>query len=255
MSITVENLFNPKRFFYLFRIELFNNLKTALLKDLIVAGAFLSLSIFSALMKSRTDVSGFLFISLFMGIIFTSVSFSVAHNREAGVFYFTLPASVEEKFLVKFLFTAIFSFFSSVLTLFLTSLLTGIIGSLFFGLSFTFFDPFKNSIFKIFLTYLYFHSIFFLGGILFKKNNFLKTVLSLVILFFIFTIVMSFLAVNIFSLLYNNFTGEFNASNFFDFFNYNSNALAVAFKIVFLYLVPPVLYIFSYLKFKKLENK
>ncbi|HOV12783.1 MAG TPA: hypothetical protein PK771_00700 [Spirochaetota bacterium] len=252
MNITIENLFNPKRFFNLCKLELFNNRKIYLLKDIIIVAVFFNMTLFSNLMNSSQDPFDFFIINLFVGIIITSLTFGIIHNKESGITYLMIPCSMEEKFLVKFLFTTVLYFLSAIISIFIASLISETVRMIFFKTVFNFFNPIERGIFNVLLTYIYFHSIFFFGSIIFKKNNFLMTVLSLAILFFGFMIIMSILAVNVFSIVFTNLKNPFEITNFF---NTNSNIIFQIFKIIFLYLIPPVLYVLSYLKFKKIELK
>lgn len=253
MSISLNNIFNLKRFFYLSKVELINNWRIYLLKDLIIVLIFVNLTIFSNMFNSVTDPYGFFVINLFLGVIFTSLTFNQIHNKESGIAFLMLPCSIEEKFFVKLLFTTLVYFVFAFVSIFVASLVVGLVKFAFFKVSFTFLNPVAHNIFKVFLIYIYFHSMFFFGAVFFKKNNFLFTALSMIVIILVLMILFSFIFVNFFAGLTSGYNNSFNFNNLANIINNNTDTINIVFKIIFGYLIPPVLYILSYLKLKRIE--
>jgi hypothetical protein len=247
---------NPKRLLSLFKIEFFNNRKIYLLSNGIVAVLFL---FFNTFFTHNSRYSGEFYsminVSLLIGIILTSSTFAGLHENDRAVQYFLLPASVEEKLIVKLLFTSVVYFCTTSVFFVMALFVSGIIRSGISGIPDILFNPFNFSIIKVLSGYIFFHSIYFLGSLLFKKNSLIKTTLS----FIAFSIgVLVLLRISIFGLSASFQIISFGIMNFFNEFNKLSYDSGNGFKFILkisVYLIPVALYLMSYFKLKSIEVK
>lgn len=125
----------------------------------------------------------FYFLVFLGGMIFTSRIFSEMNEPQKGYRYLTLPASTLEKLAAQWLLSS-FGYLLAVSALFFVSvLLGGLLSSALFDVGFSWLElsAFEMSAGELIGSYLVAHSIFFLGACAFQKHNFLKTILSVVI--------------------------------------------------------------------------
>ena len=203
-----------------------------------------------------SDPKGFLFLNLIIGIIFTSTIFIDIHTQDKSMQYFLIPTSIEEKFLVKFLFTGILYFIISIITILLASLISEFFRFVLFHAPFNIFNPIKAEVLTYFGIYIFFHSIFLLGSIIFRNNNFFKTFFFFILIFIVFFFVITILVVSIISNIYNTHQGIVqNFYKIFEFINSNSDTLSIAIKTILMILIPVVLYFLSYFKLKQFQIK
>ncbi len=130
-----------------------------------------------------------MFIFVLWGLLVTSDIFQELHSPSTAFQSFTLPATSSEKFLAAWMITypLLFLIFSAALIVIslIVSLSYALLNS---GFSFeTIYSPFSNDSIELAGRYFYYNSLFLLGAVLFKKNNFLKTILAII------TIVISFI--------------------------------------------------------------
>ena len=127
---------------------------------------------------------------LFLGGFLTaSGAFSAMHGSSSVHDWLMLPASREEKFLSclmvsslgYWIFAALIYFFSSVLGLLLSLLING-------NSSGGLFNPLSGEVFKMLPHYLVLQSIFFAGGAVFRKHQFLKTLMTLAAGFIVYAV-------------------------------------------------------------------
>lgn len=128
------------------------------------------------------------------GYVLTATAFSELQSSDSASQMLTLPATTSEKLSsawgVSFVLYSTLAF----LTLFVLGFLMWATADLFFGESASFtmdaITPVQNL-----LTYLLFNSVFLLGAIYFRGNNFLKTAFS-ILLFFLFIGIQSIILIN-----------------------------------------------------------
>ena len=236
----------------LVRIYISDDWRPFLLTGLIFGG----LVFFSGLIMRQPAV-GFLFtISLLVGLVLISKLFAGIHSKEKGMYLFLLPAAVEEKFAVQWL-ASIFGFYLyAALVVFLGSTASSLVNSILYqAVEFNIYYPLELS--KSFQVYLFFHSIFFAGALFFKRSNFLKTVLVLMAVSFLFMILSGVYLKNSlmqhrYSQLYLQFNGMDDVFRFFD----GPSATTLYFAKITLFIgVPLALYAISFYKFKNSEIK
>jgi hypothetical protein len=193
-------------------------------------------------------------IMLLIGVVLVSRVFADVHEQEKGIYFFTLPASIDEKYLVKLIAT-LFGFFGfALLICFTATMLSGFISSLLYtSVEFQVTDPFMFKLEDKFGQYLFFHSVFFTGSLYFSKNSFLKSAFSLIT-------VAILLAIGVVTVLKNSFVQAQNSQFNFRFDSTQSlpvdlqNYLDIV-KITAFVIVPILLYVLSYIKFRKIEIK
>ncbi len=257
--------FSAKRFLYMARVDIWNHSNSFLTAGLIAGGLYFLIGFFKGFAAGKvTEPLSFLIISLILGLFFTSSIFAGLHKSDENVSYLLIPASTEEKYLSKLLLTTLFYFIYSIAIITIVSLLVSISNWIFFRGEFVVFNPFENGILKILWAYVYFTSIYFFGSLIFKKYYFIKTSLSilgiLILLGIISAVVTRIFFFNLLTagfplkakwLFYDNmhikkffYPGDLHRSLKFFY---------TAGKVIFMYLVPVFLYVFSYLRLRKIE--
>ncbi len=117
---------------------------------------------------------------VFGGLVIASSIFNELHSTNTCYRFLTLPATTAEKFLSAWLVTSVFYTVAVMLAIFLLSFSVESLGAIIRGswARFELFNPFTDDVADTVSSYFFYHSIFFLGAIYFRKNNFLKTVLA-----------------------------------------------------------------------------
>lgn len=117
------------------------------------------------------------------GLLITSAIFKELHSPTTAFQYLTLPATALEKLLSAWAITTVFYIIVTFIFYFLLTLIIQIITafSLTPELSVQLFNPLDFNIPDSVASYLYYHTIFLLGAVYFVKNNFLKTLLCIVV--------------------------------------------------------------------------
>ncbi len=181
----MKKQFNLKRFLRTFWRELALN-KTNIL--IMIA----SLTFISLLMNlisqrpsfpklSRYGIDGFPIVALVYCLIIASSSFSELNFADRKIDFLMLPSSVVEKYIVKFIYTTLGFFLLSISSVGLSAILIESYyylfpsGTLFRKLMHSYYYYNYN---RIFQNYIMFHSIFFFGGIYFRKLELGKTFLT-----------------------------------------------------------------------------
>ena len=123
------------------------------------------------------------FLYVLGGFILTSRLFHEVHSPSSAFQFLTLPATNFEKFLASWAISSIGYTVIAMFVIVLLSLLIEIIIAIQLGTmnSFSIFNPFGQDNLDTMQGYFYYQCIFFLGAIYFKKNNFLKTLLSIIV--------------------------------------------------------------------------
>jgi hypothetical protein len=124
-------------------------------------------------------------LSLFVlgGLFITSSIFNELHSPTTAFQHLTLPATALEKLLSAWAVTTVFYTLVSIVTYFLLTLIIQLITALIStaDLSIRLFNPLDFELAESVVSYFYYHSIFLLGAVYFAKNNFLKTLVSIVL--------------------------------------------------------------------------
>ncbi|MCG8569379.1 MAG: hypothetical protein MJB14_04500 [Spirochaetes bacterium] len=247
---------NFKNLYNLLKIEILNNINKYFLVVIIINIIYFSLNILQLQNNQVIDPSGSLVLLIILGFIVISQTFSEFQESEQSTYYLLIPASQLEKWFSKWLVSSIIYFIISVMSLMINVLFLSLLKSILLTSSFQFtFFSFLN-VLKTFLFFITFHSIFFFGSIFFKKNQFLKTLFTLVLLFFVLalatSIITGFYLMGIAKFILNNQVVTLNDYQFNFSFN-DSNLLVYSFRIFTHFVIPGILYFLSFWLLKKKE--
>lgn len=184
-----NNFLNINRLYLLTRRHIFSNAKGWLVAFGAVSGALLVISLLTAYFNPENLPNlapTYITIMFIGGYILTSNIFSELHDTRKATHYLTVPVSTTERLLSAWLLTAVVFPILSMLLITLIILIANLLMNLTLD-----FQPFQqvfyNGGYRIFRTYLITQSIFLLGAAYFRKNNFLKTVLTM----FVFSMVVA----------------------------------------------------------------
>mgnify|MGYP005848018745 CR=1 FL=1 len=125
------------------------------------------------------------------GLVITSSLFDELHSPATAFLNLTLPATAFEKLFSAWLISAVLFTVITLSGYFLLHLAIQL-ASMAFVPSFPqiqLFNPFEPEILEDIFTYVFYNSLFLLGAVYFKKLNFIKTLLALILFFFILGII------------------------------------------------------------------
>lgn len=181
------NQFSIQRFLLLIKRHVVINLKTWLVGFGAIGGlliliallqAYHSGGVFSVHLIFNTGMT-FIFIG---GYMVTSMAYNEIHAPARSQFFLTLPATTSEKLLSHWFLTSVIYIVLANLMLFAVLLLASLIAALVFGSAIDLFQPFTIENIRLMGIYIVTQSVFFLGAVYFRKNNLLKTILSVFVL-------------------------------------------------------------------------
>lgn len=247
------NKFSFRRLALLMGRDVYTNLKYYLTFFATLGGILITLSLLNTWANNGEYDTGFLlsqgqFMLFLFGIIITSGAFKELGSKNKGWFYLMLPANPLEKLLSSWLITSVGYAAIASLLLVVSSLVTSAFTALLFGGGLYVINPLEPHFLELLLHYCIIQSVFFLGAIYFKKHNFLRTILALIILFFAFVIVVEIISQGIFH------TWSFSG----DQFEINDNTilgrdLLAVIKTVYYALIVPFFLTVSYFRLKERE--
>ena len=134
------------------------------------------------------------------GLIITSIIFKEMHEPSKAFQFLTLPASGLEKFTAAWFITYLAYTVIAIAALLLLSIVVEVSHALYTGYweNFQLFNPFEGDNVERYFNYFFYHCVFFLGAVYFKKNHFIATALTIIVffisMFFIFSIIGFFVA-------------------------------------------------------------
>lgn len=191
-NITPTNSFNPDRVLLLCRRHIELNRKTWLIGFAAALGILALIWFYPTLTPGRPwhsfQTGNLLTPAIFLytagGLFLTSFLFDELHSPTTAFLNLTLPATAFEKLLSAWLVSSvIFTLVSvSLYTLFilLVQVMTRFLVTP--DLSLQYFSQLDLSLLKSIFSYFTYNSFFLLGAIYFKKNNFLKTLLAMILI-------------------------------------------------------------------------
>ena len=201
-------------------------------------------------------------ILLVFGFIFTSMAFRDAHKKLLNHDWLMLPASTLEKFIEKLvLYAAVFPVVSVVVYMVFT-LIARLVIQVFLGEFFPGFNPFDAVIWQMIGHYIIAQSVFILGAAWFKKNNFIKTIIAIVV----FSIIISLISSLVAWLVFNDYfwtlvRADFNISmdlgegfNMGQFETFGYSILRLM-KVLYFGVLAPVCWLGAWLKLREVEVK
>jgi len=125
----------------------------------------------------------FLMLVLTIITIVNSVTvFSALLQPNSSIHFYMTPASIGEKYAASWLYSGIFTFVIYLAVFGLVHLMSISIGNLITGKTLPFDFPKPEIIRESFYNIMYVQSLFLLGAVVFRKNPFWKTILTLIIL-------------------------------------------------------------------------
>ncbi|RBL92930.1 hypothetical protein [Chitinophaga flava] len=178
-----NNVLDFRRFGFYLRQHLLASWKSYMLGTLAILGIMLLFPLFilvtGNIPNRMTDLVGFYYVGLFFaGMLFTSMSFTDFINKEKGVHFLMLPASLFEKYISMFLITSIgfllvYNLCASIGFFAIDNVVRSKTGM---GLArnWEFFNT-KNGAIYFYYGYVFLHAVFLLGAISFQRLAFFKT--------------------------------------------------------------------------------
>ncbi len=258
---------SQQSFFRLF-INDFKNKKEAMFLSAIIPYFIISFPIFLNLILRGFNFSqninllsnleaGFAFAFVILMASMVSGAFSEIFDKKLNIFYFTLPGSIEEKYLSKLAFTFILPIIINFIILFLFSGLYSLI-MLLAGAEVSIASlNLKTIISNHLISFIFYHSIFFYFSTIWINNSFisfLKTVLVLIGISILLMIIFGMINLLILqNTIYENFVGS-NAELFQQYYEKFIENKKI-FKGIFYtikWIIPFLLY---YLGYKKIKTK
>ena len=247
------NQFSIQRLFLLMKRHSVMNAKTWLIGLGAISGLLIVISViqsysmgiyqFSSLVSLGTI---FVFIA---GFILTSATYNELHTPARAQFYLILPANTFEKLLSKWLLSSILFVLAAFVLLSGVLGVTTLLSSWLFKTDTVFFNPFTNDNIETMGQYIVVQSVFFLGALFFRKNNFIKTLLSIFVVLFGLSILMGFLGWIILG-EFNQVSDENLPESNFVFFTETLPQIA---KFIFWWITAPFFLLVSYFKLKERE--
>ena len=263
--MNITRYLDPARLFFLLKRDVIRQWKDYLITIGGFFGGFLVIFIINAKTGTIEADAHYAFMGILMfilGFIFTSMAFKDAHKKLLNHDWLMLPASTLEKFVEKlFLYAVVFPVVS-ILAYTVFTLFARIIIQLFLKEFYPWFNPVDPVIWKMVFHYIIMQSVFILGASWFKNNNFIKTIIALVV----FSIIMSLLSTFIGWLIFNDYfwtlvRADFNINmdlskgfNMARLENFGEGII-VTLKIIYLGLLAPVCWFGSWLKLREVEVK
>ncbi len=185
-----NNIFSTHRLYLLIRRQVFSNGKSLLIALGGVSGFLLIISVLVAYFNPSAliGLTALYFTCMFIGgYIFTSNIFNEMHQIQKSYSFLTLPVSINERLAAAWLLTGILFPIVSLLIMAAIVLLANLIMNLTVDMA-PFQSVFSPTSLKLIKIYVITQSLFLLGAVYFRKNNFLKTLLALIVVSLILNI-------------------------------------------------------------------
>lgn len=186
------NQFSISRFQLVLKRYVVLNQRTWLIGFLCVAGFLLAIAILPTISSLfNVQEPGFIAIRAFTlslytlgGLILTSMMFHEVHSPTKAFQFLTLPSTTSEKLFAAWFTGSVVYTVVSMAAIVVLSLLIEVIKGVNTSLwtPFNVFNPFTADVLSTILGFFFYQSIFLLGAVYFKKNNFIKTLLVIIVL-------------------------------------------------------------------------
>lgn len=167
------------------------NQRTWLIGFLCVAGFLLAIAVLPTISSMfNVERPGFIAIrgltlSLYTlgGLILTSMIFNEVHSPTKAFQFLTLPSTTFEKLSAAWFTGSVVYTVISMIAIVVLSILIEVIKGVNTGLwtPFNVFNPFAADVISSILGFFFYQSMFLLGAVYFKKNNFIKTLLVVIV--------------------------------------------------------------------------
>jgi hypothetical protein len=258
--------FSPIRLFLLIQRDFLTHYRTIAIFTAAIAGFVIFTSTLSSAAQSGNNFHQVLFFLILYigGFIFTSRAFRELFSSQKSYTYLTLPGSTLEKFVARLLLTSlIFTLGTLAVYLAIAAVSEGI-NKLLIGNTHQFLDPFSKKFLVAAAAYLVIQGVFLAGAVFFRKNAFIKTILSLMVL----SILLLIIALIVARIVSPGYFGNIPRTNFqLDTLSDLASllgmteegllqlgrAIRIGLKILFWAVLAPFLWVISYLKFRRIE--
>lgn len=185
-----EKQFSMERFQLVLKRTIALNLRTWVIGFLSVVG-FLLVMVLLPLMTgmSQETITGFtavrgtaIFLYTVGGLILTSLLFNEVHTPNSAFQFLTLPATTLEKLVSAWFSGTVIYTVAAIASIVALSAIIETIQGLYTGLwsPFNLFNPASSDVLDSILQFFFYQSIFLLGAVYFRKNNFFKTLLVII---------------------------------------------------------------------------
>jgi hypothetical protein len=182
-----NNFFSIRRLYLLSQRQVFSNGTSLMIAFGGIAGFLLVLSLLVAYFNPSAlpGLTSTYFVVMFIGgFIYTSNIFNEMHQIQRSYSFLTLPVSNTERLLSAWILSGILFPLVSLLAMSVIVLIANLLMNLAFDLS-PFQSIFSASNMTAVKVYMVSQSVFLLGAIYFRRNNFIKTILALFIVFMV----------------------------------------------------------------------
>ncbi|GAB3536371.1 hypothetical protein GCM10027443_26560 [Pontibacter brevis] len=239
---------NLKRLGFFLRRQLYLNFSTMWIAIGAILGLLLVISALVAYFNDEPDVvlnlrNLYLVVFMLGGYIFTSKVFDEMHAPQKSYMFLTLPVSAAEKLLAAwFISSPVYVVVASLIMLllsFINSLLAGNVQAL----PYLFDNTFLNCV----GVYMVTQAAFFLGATTFRGNNFLKTVLALIVVVLLIAAYTGLLGYA----LFGNSGMRFEEGKATEFENTAEFITGTVIPFLFWFVLAPFLLLVSFFKLKE----
>lgn len=248
-----NNIFDIKRLYLLVRRQVLSNAPVWLIAFGAVAGTLLVISLLVAYFQPQnlTGLSGLYFTVMFIGgYVYTSNIFGELHQSQKSYQYLTLPVSTTERLFSAWILTAVLFPLVSVVLMALIVFLANLVMNFTFDVT-PFQSVFSNSGWTAVKVYAVTQSVFLLGAVYFRKNNFLKTVLALFVVSVVIQIVIVSTAWILFSPISENGVNIGPQNMSLELEHFIMEYIPVTARLVFWYLTIPFFLTVSWFSLKE----
>jgi len=258
----MNQVLDIKRMGYLARRDLLSDWRGYAIASGAVAGVMFLQVIVQVLFSGRSgmDYTSFLTTTLFIwGSISASLAFTALHDKTRNEAYLMLPASSLEKTLVRLLSVSVVTPLFVIVMLTLASIFTEGVSSLFFKTAFSPLNPFQGIVLRTLGYVVILQSVFFLGAAWFRKAHYIKTVLTLILLFITIGVITAVL----FRLLFASYFNGLDSPRMIQFdlepmlesqFPVLMNTLETIGKVLFYGLLAPFCWFVAWLRVQETQS-
>ena len=261
-----QECFSAKRLLLIMKRDFVTHYRTVLIASLAVAGFAIFASAVSMLNRSQGNFHlVFYLLMLYVGgFILSSRSFREIYNSQKGYTYVTLPGSLLEKFVERWLLTTIGFVAGTFAAYFVISLVSEGLNRALFGYSHALLNPAGRTFLMGVAVFLVLQGIFFAGAVYFKKHPLVKTVLMVTLAAFgllvIAILVLRFISPGYFEFVHRTGGGVSSLRELAEWLGLTEEGLQqlgrtirAVIHVLFWAVLAPCCWVLSYLKFRKIE--
>jgi hypothetical protein len=179
----MKKYFSPLRFVRTLNVEFIEQWRVFFFSAIVAGFLFSFFTLIMHLFErpfDNAEITFFFNLSLFFGIIAGSTMFSDIRNQQRGFAFYMMPASTFEKYMSKLLISTLGFFVFAIISMAAFSSLVSLLNMARLKSSFVTINPFTADMALTLWTFVFFHSLYFLGSIIFRKLPFILTTIILV---------------------------------------------------------------------------